>query len=319
MKRSLLFLYLLHSVVVALAAPREAVAPFNGFRSAPVIETWTAPANSFASVQANSFASVQAIGYSSVHVEVEVVPAAIDLPGFVHTTTRFPGRIAAIESGRELEFETPDGGKGRAWEWKAPRKINYTLMLFHDARGLTNEVREQAEKLGKALGINVLAIDLYDGKAVTNSVEAAKMTHSVDEDRATAIIEGAFTYLGDQQKVFTLGWSFGGGWSLQAAIIGGSQVAGCIVFYGPLERQVKKLQLLQCDVMGFFGNKDKWPSPEQVTEFNMNMQKAGKKLQANRYPAAHGFADPGNDDAEDKVSAADTYIKTINFIQGRLK
>jgi len=222
-------------------------------------------------------------------------------------------------TGRELEFETPDGGKGRAWERKAPRKINYTLMLFHNARGLSNEIREQAEKLGKALGINVLAIDLYDGKAVTNSVEADKMTHSVDEDRATAIIEGAFTYLGDQQKVFTLGWSFGGGWSLQAAIIGGSQVAGCIVFYGPLERQVKKLQLLQCDVMGFFGNKDKWPSPEQVNEFNMNMQKAGKKLQANRYPAAHGFADPGNDDAEDKVSAADTYIKTINFIQGRLK
>ena len=259
MKRSLLFLYLLHFLCIALAAPTRRVAPDG-----------------------------------------------CDLTG------------AEMEPGKDLEFETPDGGRARAWEWKAPRKINYTLMVFHDSRGLTSETREEAEKLGKALGINVLAVDLYDGKQAAGAAEVNKLVQSVDADRATAIIEGAFSYLGDQQKVFSIGWSFGGGWSLQAAIIGGSQMAGCIIYYGALERDPKKLQLLQCDLIGFFSNTDKWPSAAQVADFKLDLEKAGKKILINRYPAGHGFANPG-DPGADKVSAADTYIKTINFIQGRLR
>ncbi|MFT4022611.1 MAG: dienelactone hydrolase family protein [Flavihumibacter sp.] len=210
-----------------------------------------------------------------------------------HPTGNPDGKSRRAGAGRELAFETPDGGTARAWEWKAPRKTAYTILLFHSSWGLTSDVRQEAEKLSNALGINVLAVDMYNGKLATSSEEAVKLAQSVDEDRASAIIEGAFSYLGEQQKIFSLGWSFGGGWSLQSAIFGGSQMAGCIIYYGALEQSQKKLQLLHCDVIGFFGNQDKWPGPAQVADFKMNMEKAGKKFLPNRYPGGHGFANPG--------------------------
>lgn len=224
----------------------------------------------------------------------------------------------ASAAGKDINYPTPDGQTAHGWEVKAAKPSAYTLFVVHEWWGLNDYIKQTAEKLGKELGINVVALDLYDGQVAATRDEAGKLMQAVEIDRAVAIIEGAFTYVGEKAKVFTIGWCFGGGWSLQAAMIGGSQTAGCVMYYGAPEKRIDRLKTLQCDVIGFFGNLDKWPNPAAVTEFAENMEKAGKKLVVNRYNANHGFANPSNPD-HDKDATIDAHFKTINFIRGRMK
>jgi carboxymethylenebutenolidase len=86
------------------------------------------------------------------------------------------------------------------------------------------------------------------------------------------------------------------------------------MFYGRPENNVEKLKTLQCDIIGFFGNKDQSPSPAVVNDFEKNMQSAGKKLETHKYEAGHGFANPSNP-AFNEAAAADAYRKAIAFLK----
>ena len=141
---------------------------------------------------------------------------------------------------------------------------------------------------------------------------------SIKTERAINIIKGAYSYAGANAKVFTIGWCFGGGWSLQTAILGGNQVRGCVMFYGMPETDVNKLKTLNCDVIGFFAKKDQWITPKVVDTFNINMKTAGKKSMTYEYDAEHAFANPSNPHY-DKTATADAYSKAIPFIKERMK
>ncbi len=90
------------------------------------------------------------------------------------------------------------------------------------------------------------------------------------------------------------------------------------MYYGRPENNMEKLKQLNADVIGFFGNKDRSPSPEVVNAFEENMKKAGKTLIINRYDAGHGFANPSNPNF-DKEATSDAYEKTISFFKIRMK
>ncbi|ULQ58077.1 dienelactone hydrolase family protein [Flavihumibacter rivuli] len=222
------------------------------------------------------------------------------------------------ESGKDISFATSDGKTGHGWEVKAAKPTDYYLFVIHEWWGLNDYIKQEAEKMGRDLGINVIAIDLYDNKVATTREEAAKAMQAVSTERATAIIQGAFTYAGKKAKVFTVGWCFGGGWSLQTAMIGGKQTAGAIMYYGQPEKDVEKLKTINFDVLGFFANQDQWPSPKVVDEFAENMQKAGKKLLLNRYEATHAFANPSNPNFN-KEATEDAYKKLLAFVRERMK
>ena len=222
------------------------------------------------------------------------------------------------EQGKDITYPTADGNTAHAWEIKAPMASPYYLLVIHEWWGLNDYIKQESEKLANELGINVLALDLYDNKVAATREDAVKYVQGLQSQRGIAIVKGAYQYIGGQAKAFTLGWCFGGAWSLQAAITGGSQVAGCIMYYGQPEQDVSRLQLLQCDVLGFFGNKDKGIPPQAVDNFKVNMQKAGKKLTVYQYDAVHAFANPSNPQY-DKTATADAHEKAIAFIKERMK
>jgi carboxymethylenebutenolidase len=201
---------------------------------------------------------------------------------------------------------------------KAEKPTNYYLFVIHEWWGLNDYIKQESEKLGKELGINVIALDLYDNKIATSPDEAGKMVQSVKTERAVNIIKGAYVYAGGNAKVFTIGWCFGGGWSLQTALLGGNQVMGCVMYYGMPEKDVNRLKTLNCDVIGFFANKDGFITPALVEEFKANMKAADKKLTVYQYDAEHGFANPSNPHFN-KEATSDAYGKTIAFIKERMK
>jgi len=220
--------------------------------------------------------------------------------------------------GKDISYQLPDGTTAHAFEIKAEQSTPYYILIIHEWWGLNDFVKQESEKLADTLHVNVLAIDLYDSKVATNSDEAVKYMQSVNNDRALKIINGAYNYMGNNAKVFTLGWCFGGGWSLQSALLGGSQVKGCIMYYGMPEQDVNKLKNLQCDVIGFFAQKDQRITPEVVHQFEQNMKAAGKNISVYEYDAGHGFANPSNP-VFDKAAREDTYAKELAFIKARMQ
>jgi len=220
--------------------------------------------------------------------------------------------------GHDITYKTSDGTDAHAWEVKADKNKNYYLFVIHEWWGLNDYIKQESERLSDELGVNVIALDLYDGKVATTREDASKYVQSVKTDRAMGIIHGAYDYVGPSAKILTIGWCFGGGWSLQTAIEGGNQVVGCVIYYGMPEKDVDRLKKLNCDVIGFFASKDNFINPQIVDEFKQNMQKAGKNVTTYEYDADHGFANPSNP-IYNKEATEDAHTKAIAFLKERIK
>jgi len=220
--------------------------------------------------------------------------------------------------GHDITYKTSDGTDAHAWEVKADKNKNYYLFVIHEWWGLNDYIKQESERLSDELGVNVIALDLYDGKVATTREDASKYVQSVKTDRAMGIIHGAYDYVGANAKILTIGWCFGGGWSLQTAIEGGKQVVGCVIYYGMPEKDVDRLKKLNCDVIGFFASKDNFINPQIVDEFKQNMQKAGKNVTTYEYDADHGFANPSNP-IYNKEATEDAHTKAIAFLKERIK
>ncbi|HRI20581.1 MAG TPA: dienelactone hydrolase family protein [Panacibacter sp.] len=221
-------------------------------------------------------------------------------------------------AGQDITYKAADGTDAHAWEIKAPTKTDYYIFVIHEWWGLNDYIKKQSEQMANDLGVNVIALDLYDKQVAATREDATKYMQSVKTERAMAIIRGAYSYVGSSAKVFTIGWCFGGGWSLQTSIEGGKQAVGCMMYYGQPEKDVARLKTLNCDVIGFFGNLDQWPNPATVDQFVKDAATAGIKLNVNRYEANHGFANPSNP-SHDKAATADAYSKVLAFVKERMK
>lgn len=221
--------------------------------------------------------------------------------------------------GKAITYQTADGKTAGAYELKAKKPTNNYILVIHEWWGLNDWVKKESEKIYNDLGnVNVIDLDLYDGKIATNAQEAGKYMQGVIEERAKAIINGAIAYIGPKAHIATIGWCFGGGWSLQTTLLSGKQAVACVMYYGMPEQNPTVLKSLTCDVLGNFANKDQWINTKVVAKFEADMKAAGKKLTVNKYNADHGFANPSNP-AYNSDATKDAYDKTIAFFKPRLK
>lgn len=213
-----------------------------------------------------------------------------------------------------IEFSTPDGRTAKAFAYLTKEKSTKYLFIFHEWWGLNGYVKQEAEKYFKELkNVNVIALDLYEGKVADTQEEARQYMQAVNEDRAKAIIQGAIKMAGPAAEIGTLGWCFGGGWALQAAIIAEEQAAACVMYYGMPEQEVSRLRKLECPVLGIFARQDGWISPEVVQKFEQNMKEAGEALTVQMFDAAHAFANPSNP-KYDKKAASEAFTLTVRFL-----
>ena len=221
--------------------------------------------------------------------------------------------------GKAIEFKTADGTMGKGFEIKADKRSTKYLFVFQEWWGLNDYIKKEAATYAAEMpGVNVIAVDLYDGKVATTRDEASAMMQAAKTDRIEAIIRGAQVYAGPKAEIATIGWCFGGGWSLQAALIGGKQTAGCVMYYGMPEKDVAKLKTLNSDVLGIFAKEDGWISPEVVKTFEADMAKAGKKVTVVSYNADHAFANPSNPKYS-KEFAAEAHAKALGYLKRKLK
>jgi carboxymethylenebutenolidase len=217
--------------------------------------------------------------------------------------------------GSMIRFDAADGNKANAYFIPAKKKSNKWLIVIQEWWGLNDQIKMEADQYFKDLGdMNVLAVDMYDGKVAATPDSAMKLMRGADMNRMTAIVQGAIKHAGAKSSIYSVGWCFGGMWSLQTAILAGPQAKGSVMYYGRPETNMEKLKSIQCDIIGFFGNKDQSPSPAMVNAFEQNMKDAGKNLAVNRYDAGHGFANPSNP-SFNAAAKEDAYAKSIAFLK----
>jgi carboxymethylenebutenolidase len=214
-----------------------------------------------------------------------------------------------------IQFEAADGKNANAYFIPAKKQTNKWLIVIQEWWGLNDHIKMESDKYYTALGdMNIIAVDMYDGKIAATPDSAMKLMRGADMGRMNAIIQGAIKYAGKDASIYSVGWCFGGMWSLQTAILAGPQAKGTVMYYGRPESNMEKLKSIQCDVIGFFGNQDQAPSPAMVNEFEQNMKTAGKNLFVNRYEANHGFANPSNP-SFNPTATADAFAKAIAFLK----
>jgi len=227
-----------------------------------------------------------------------------------------PLQVSAQDlQGKMIKFDVSDGVQANAYYLAPKKKTNKWLIVIQEWWGLNDQIKQEADKYFSDLkDMNVLAIDMYDGKVAATPDSAMKLTREAKPERMTNITSGAIQQAGADAAIYSVGWCFGGMWSLQTAILGGAKMKGSIMFYGRPEADMEKLKNIQCDIIGFFGNQDRSPSPEMVTAFEKNMENAGKKLNTHKYDAGHGFANPSNPKFNAEATN-DSYAKAIAFLK----
>lgn len=221
--------------------------------------------------------------------------------------------------GSMVTIKTGDGKDASAFMIKSATPSKKYLIVFQEWWGLNDYIKQEAENLAEELnGVNVIAPDLYDGKIGTTPEEAGSIMKETKDERIRAIIEGVLRYAGPDARIQTIGWCFGGGWSLQASEMAGKNAAGCVMYYGMPETNQDKLKTINFPVLGIFASKDDHITPEIVKQFEAEMQAAGKKVSIHFYDAVHAFANPSNPNF-DKTSAEDAHGKAVAFLRENFK
>ncbi len=133
-----------------------------------------------------------------------------------------PEKINYQAKGEMIKIKTTDGQDASAYMLKAKNKSDKWLFVYQEWWGLNDQIKREADKFYDDLGgsVNVMAIDMYDGKVTTNPQEAGQFMQQVKQERLETIVKAAYAHAGPKAQVGNVGWCFGGGWSLKSAIIG---------------------------------------------------------------------------------------------------
>ncbi|MBZ5704368.1 MAG: dienelactone hydrolase family protein [Acidobacteriia bacterium] len=197
------------------------------------------------------------------------------------------------------------------------------IIVIHEWWGLNDWVKEQASKLSDQ-GYVALAVDLYRGKVAATPDEAHELMRGVPEDRAARDLHAAFEFLKSQKnvkadRIGSIGWCMGGGYSLDVALQEPT-LSATVINYGHLATDPGSIQKINASMLGIFGGQDRGIPPDDVKKFEQTLKQMGKKIDVVIYPdAGHAFENPNNKTGYRADDAADAWKRTVNFLAGTLK
>ncbi len=250
------------------------------------------------------------------HAQPTDMVAFLDDPNFISFHPA-PMPIDFQGVGKMVSFATKAGDDAGGYFIPAKEKSDQWLFVYQEWWGLNNQIKQEADKFFRDLdgNVNVLALDMYDGKVTSDPQEAGTIMRNAEEERLENIVKGAQSFAGKDAKIANVGWCFGGSWSLKSALLLGDQNVGSIIYYGMPERNVEKLKKLNSDVLGLFGT-EQYISKEVIEEFAASMEAAGQDLDYRIFNGPHGFANPSNP----KHSPEDTqeaYAMALDYLKGK--
>ncbi|MEM7430891.1 MAG: dienelactone hydrolase family protein [Pseudomonadota bacterium] len=196
------------------------------------------------------------------------------------------------------------------------------VIIIHEWWGLDEHIQTVAESLA-AQGYIVLAVDLFNGDTAT-TVDAARTLVQRGLENADQLEDNIrqahdfITMTAGAPKVATVGWGFGGGWSLNAAISLSDQLDAAVIYYGQVTDDEDQLRQMTAPVLGHFGSRDVVITPESVAAFEAAMGRLRKDYEVHSYrDARHAFSNPSAS-AYDAGQANEAWQRTLAFLEQRL-
>ena len=197
------------------------------------------------------------------------------------------------------------------------------IIVIQEWWGLNDNIRAMARQLAGA-GYNALAVDLYGGEVAEDRDRArALMSGTMEREAELEVnLHEAYRYLTDElgaPAVGTIGWCFGGGWSLRAALLLPDEIDATVIYYGRLVTDRDRLEPLHVPILGIFGAEDQGIPVDRVREFESTLQELGKDVSIHVYDGAgHAFANPSGT-RYNSEAAEDAWSKTMAFFEEHLR
>jgi carboxymethylenebutenolidase len=197
------------------------------------------------------------------------------------------------------------------------------LLVIHEWWGLNDNIKAMARRFAGE-GYIALAVDLYDGHVADTPEEAqALMAAALKEpDKIKDNLRQAYDYLDKyalSPRIGSVGWCFGGGWSLQSALMLPKQLDAMVMYYGRVVTDSEQLEPVAVPMLGLFGSLDQTIPVQDVQRFRGTLDALGKDADIRIYTGAkHAFANPsgGNYDAD---AAKDAWQRTLDFLASHLQ
>ena len=195
------------------------------------------------------------------------------------------------------------------------------IVMIHEWWGLNDNIRAMANRLA-AEGYMVLAVDLYGGETATTAAAArVKMLQVVEnpgsarENLRQAV---GFLKIAGAPGIASLGWCFGGGWSLNTAMLFPADLDATVIYYGQVTADEGKLAAIDAPLLGLFGAVDRGITVESVNAFEAALQRLRKEYEIHIYPGVgHAFANPTGNNYNREV-AEDAWRRTLEFLAENL-
>lgn len=198
------------------------------------------------------------------------------------------------------------------------------LVMIHEWWGLNQNIKNEAEKLA-GQGYAVLAVDLYDGRVATEAEAARTYSTNVRNNPGLAIenLRAAYDHLAslpnvNASRIASLGWCFGGGWSLQLALNSEAPLAATVIYYGTLVTDPETLATIEWPVLGIFGSEDQSIPVDTVRQFEAALDGNEIPNEIHIYEGVgHAFANPSGSNYA-KSEAEDAWAKTLDFLRANV-
>ncbi|MFQ5658043.1 MAG: dienelactone hydrolase family protein [Candidatus Methylomirabilales bacterium] len=190
------------------------------------------------------------------------------------------------------------------------------VVVIHEWWGLNKQIKGMADELARE-GYVALAVDLYRGRVTADPSEAHELMRGLPMDRAVRDLKAAVAYLRTRadirgDRIGSIGWCMGGGYSLALAI-NQADLTACVIYYGRLATDTNRLARIHAPVLGIFGEQDRGIRPSAVRAFDRSMKALGKEVEVHMYAnAGHAFANPTRPSYR-KVAAQDSWKRTLAF------
>ncbi len=194
------------------------------------------------------------------------------------------------------------------------------IIAIHEWWGLNDNVRAIAMRLAGE-GYAVLAVDLMGEVARTPEDARRLMQKALDNSAQTSEnLMQAIDYLrkSGSRKIGTIGWCFGGGWSLATGIRGGDKVNAVVMYYGRVVTDSASLAPLRAPLLGHFGTQDEGIPLDSVKAMAGTLDRLKKRETVEFYDAGHGFSNSSGRNYN--AAAADAaWARTIAFYKKELQ
>lgn len=196
------------------------------------------------------------------------------------------------------------------------------VIAIHEWWGLDDGLRAMADRIA-AQGYIVLAVDLFAGDTATTPAGGRDLMLRVLEspEPAEENLRQALRFLGDTAgapRIASLGWGFGGGWSLNAALLFPEDLDAAVIYYGPVTDDDERLEPLGVPVLGVFAENDRSVTEETVREFEAALERLRKNYDIRVFDdVGHAFANPTSA-TYSAEAASEAWSLTVSFLAQHL-